>query len=417
MCQAAPALGLSEPLRWSLTRSAGGSTKRWTDVKKFLTKNDDGKDEDKKEDKPTSWEEKAAAIEVKELAKPNHQNTTVCDMSLKVHTEGELSLKPVVSTSLDTGNLKTTGTLSGTLDGKFHAAVSAEAGCAKTFQWNFPPQPYTKTYCSKFGCVLFLLQGVAEVTLEGRLNGNISIDLDVSWGVSASVSIDEHGNLHGTADQSGDPVFTPRVEIHASAEVSLTLSLGPHLTAFFVPGAPVYFPPKPLEAQLKVKAAGALVYTPDTKIPTSTDACVSFAVNLKVSTALSGIGIDPIVRELLDTQFYKKALMDSITAIENKLLSMYDKVSSCIPGFLLTTLGNLRQAIKTTADIARAAVNDLVPDWKLELPPALVIFDENFFCKPVYQADLVGHCEKMNTFCDPHTLLNDVSFKPMKFNW
>ncbi|CAE7270353.1 hypothetical protein AK812_SmicGene3004 [Symbiodinium microadriaticum] len=183
--------------------------------------------------------------------------TGTCETSMDLAVDGLMQAALTIEMSTK-GSITTMG-ISGTVRVSLDGLVKAQGSCSLNAEKWFPEKPKKKVICYKGFCIILLLQGVAELEVNGVLTGTLDLGADVDFDISGSVTVDK------TTGHAEAKFETPKIKrqvsfgLGASAFASVRAGVGPFITVFPVPGVPVNFNPM---LNLEARAQGDIKFEP-----------------------------------------------------------------------------------------------------------------------------------------------------------
>ena len=162
------------------------------------------------------------------------------------------------------------------------------------------------------GCLLIMIQGIAEVDAFGTFAGAVSASAEVTLTTRANFKANP-----ATGQVSGDGQirdFTRKAgfDFSASSDSVVRFGVGPEVVVYPMPGVPVTLRPG---VHLELRSAGTISFGQSTSFLQSAapaasaaglaqaQACAAVALNLRVTTSLSAFGIPDEMIVELDTSF------------------------------------------------------------------------------------------------------------------
>ena len=164
-----------------------------------------------------------------------------CSGHMNLSLDGLVQFDPSVAINLDAGG-KTVVGVSGMVRVSAEALLEAEGSCALEAGRRFPKRPLTKVFCAGHVCVAIILQMLAEMEIAGTMTGSTELSASADFEISSKITLDVGGNAHVDI-QSPQVKHQSGFTLAASASAVVRLSLGPELTVWPMPGAPVTFNP------------------------------------------------------------------------------------------------------------------------------------------------------------------------------
>lgn len=333
-----------------------------------------------------------------------------CDANLDFKTTGEMSLTPTLAFTANPTTDSTTLTISATVTAGLNSKLSADASCSKTWNWTFPEEPVTETVCADIVCVVFVLQGLAQATVEGSVKGFVDFSANATWDFGADVSI-EKGVAQKPSVTQDSFQHSHNVVINATASASVTVAVGPYITIVLLPGVPVEVFPKVFVAELNMKAEGDVSYptgyVPFVNSPHVDYTCASFALNMKLGAEVSGLKFTDMDLTTINTKVIVTALSDTLYNMGNMTLQRYETMGGALklPSFVESLFGSFNNAVMKAVEVAVSSVTQLIPNWDVgSLLPhyATVFWNQYFFCKTLWTGSIDNkQCEGMDTLQCP----------------
>ena len=115
--------------------------------------------------------------------------TGTCETSMDLAVDGLMQAALTIEMSTK-GSITTMG-ISGTVRVSLDGLVKAQGSCSLNAEKWFPEKPKKKVICYKGFCIILLLQGVAELEVNGVLTGTLDLGADVDFDISGSVTVDK----------------------------------------------------------------------------------------------------------------------------------------------------------------------------------------------------------------------------------
>ncbi|CAE7544065.1 unnamed protein product, partial [Symbiodinium necroappetens] len=287
---------------------------------------------------------------LKELQEEKEPIEAECETELTVAVVGvaQWSRGPEV-TAIVEDNGDTTITLTGSVRASLDIIVTGQGSCSYTL---------TKG-------VLFSLQMVATLVGSGVLTGTIEMSHDAEFDISATVTAKKNGEA--TVEVSnGRITHKESVAMVASAEASLTLSFGPELVVWPMPGIPITFAPK---INAEASAIGSIGYTP--------------AVSVYTDFEIDGFGLPEWLKDLMNDDFLMQKIRDAMVRGGEALLEQQLR-GSCWPSNPLDE--TIRKAVRKAARDAGDLLANLIPELglKWDFQPISLLKPLKLFCKEVW---------------------------------
>ncbi|CAE7220371.1 unnamed protein product [Symbiodinium sp. CCMP2592] len=323
-----------------------------------------------------------------------------CETELKVAVDGKTQWSPDMTVYVEE-NGDTRIRISASVQGSYDTIVTGQGSCSYTLRRGIPEQPKTKVFCAGKFCVMISLQMIAELVGEGVLTGTIDMSNDVEFQISAEVFAKKNGEFT-VSFSSNEVTHEEAAQIGASAEARLTLSVGPELVVWPMPGIPITLAPK-FHAEAKAKgtigvpASSLLQESESVSHPgnrpnasvelleskTLTDKlkpCHAAAVSLYTDFTITGFGIPQWLKDWLKDDFLQSRIRDAIKEGAKAMLQMWP--DDCVPG------GEVKLKVEQAAIDAGHAIAALIPGLQInwDLKPILLLKPQIFFCKEVWTA-------------------------------
>ncbi|CAE7823128.1 unnamed protein product, partial [Symbiodinium sp. CCMP2456] len=333
-----------------------------------------------------------------------------CEGRTGLALNGEIGIRSIiVEGNVDMLSGETTVDVSVETGLVLEALLEGQGACSFTAARRFPKKPYVKTVCGTYGCLIVMVQGIAEADAFGSLTGAVATKLEATLKSGASFSVDPvSGQVTGTvkgADFSrkatGD-LQCAGVDVALSADAIVRFGLGPEVVIWLIPGVPVTIKP---QVSLEIRAAGTITYSTQTgsgsliqtggglesgislvtnhSSQNEVDACVAVGLNLLATTDLSALGIPDQIAVSLDTQFLQDAIEEAIRAVAAAASAFLTSGLEC---FSSVAADATQSVIDEVTEVAIDAWDALIPDLNFDWQSPSISFLTQQYCWEVAQS-------------------------------
>ncbi|CAE7035068.1 unnamed protein product [Symbiodinium sp. CCMP2592] len=151
-----------------------------------------------------------------------------CEAGLNVAVDGVSQFSPDLTMEVNTDGW-TKIAIKGNIRTSFDTLVSGQGSCQYTLAKPLH-DPIKQVVCASKFCIIIMLSTSVKLVGKGVLTGTIEMSNEASFDVDATVELDKHGRSRVLADSPGMK-HQEAITIGASAEASVTLSVGPELMA------------------------------------------------------------------------------------------------------------------------------------------------------------------------------------------
>ncbi|CAE7550753.1 unnamed protein product [Symbiodinium sp. CCMP2592] len=259
-----------------------------------------------------------------------------------------------VSTKGTGDYVKTEAKVSGWVRASVEASVTGEGTCSYEAVTGFPKKPVKKMFCFKGGCVIFAMQMLATLKIEGTLTGSITQTYDVDFYVEGTAEINTGEIEESKVDAVVKNVeYKEGIKVAASATASVRVSVGPKFVVWPTPGLPLTFFP-----QAHAKAV----------------------LSIYMDMGITGFALPPPLDKLFDDlkDMIKDAMVDSL----NSNRRQGDPKGKCLPAGTDTV-------VKKVGDTAATIVAKVIASLGLPLQLQLVelLSSDKLFCKEPWKTD------------------------------
>eukprot|EP00439_Symbiodinium_sp_Y106_P040354 s5574_g4.t4 len=305
-----------------------------------------------------------------------------------------------VSTTGTGDYVKTEAKVSGWVRASVEASVTGEGTCSYEAVTGFPKKPVKKMFCFKGGCIIFAMQMLATLKIEGTLTGSITQTYDVDFYVEGTAEINT-----GTIEESEVDAVVKNVrykeglKIAASATASVRVSVGPKFVVWPTPGLPLTFFP---QAHAKAEASGSIQYysrvqdatglgsdirqsrdgggAQDHSVKAPLEMCAAAVLSIYMDMGITGFALPPPLDKMFDDlrEMIQDAMLDSL----NSNRQQGDPKGRCLPAGADT-------AVQKVADKAATVAATVIASLGLPLQLQLVelLSSDKLFCKEPWKSD------------------------------
>lgn len=336
--------------------------------------------------------------------------TGTCETSMDLAFDGLMQAALTIEMSTK-GSITTMG-ISGTVRVSLDGLVKAQGSCSLNAEKWFPEKPKKKVICYKGFCIILLLQGVAELEVNGVLTGTLDLGADVDFDISGSVTVDK------TTGHAEAKFETPKIKrqvsfgLGASAFASVRAGVGPFITVFPVPGVPVNFNPM---LNLEARAQGDIKFEPppesvfmiqenESATPSSSlsmlqeavssnmssgrsdmlKMCGAAALNVYIDTGITAFAIPLGFQASLDLKEITKGLTDAMLAGANAAIAVMEHTTKCLGlGFIGSPVAS---TLRSVASKAAGVLTSIIPSLNLNFGgKPVVLAVPKVFCVEAYK--------------------------------
>lgn len=300
-----------------------------------------------------------------------------------------LSVK--VSTTGTGDYVKTEAKVSGWVRASVEASVKGEGTCSYEAVTGFPKKPVKKMFCFKGGCIIFAMQMLATLKIEGTLTGSITQTFDADFYVEGTAEINTDTSQESKVDAVvKDVEYKEGTKVAASATASVRVSVGPKFVVWPTPGLPVTFFP---QLHAKVEASGSITYSRDGGGRRRTTAgpqdhaakgplemCAAAVLSIYMDMGITGFALPPPLDKMLDElqDMIDEALRNSL----NRGRREGDAKGKCLPPGAESASEKI---IAAAADVAAEAATSLGLPLQLQLVELLS--SDKLFCKEPWKTE------------------------------
>ncbi|CAE7665244.1 unnamed protein product [Symbiodinium sp. CCMP2456] len=341
--------------------------------------------------------------------------TGTCETSMDLAFDG--IVQSALTIEMSTKGKTTTIGISGTVRVSLEGLVKAEGSCSLNAEKWFPKKPKKKVICYKGFCIVLLLQGVAELEVNGVLTGSLDLGADVDFDIEGSITVDKSTG-HAEADFK-----TPKIRrqvsfgLGASAFASVRAAAGPFLTVFPVPGVPVNFNPM---LNLEARAQGDIKFEPpppgvfmiqESELSTASTSispsnvsmledtvssnvssgrsnklkmCAAAALNVYLDTGITAFAIPLHFQASFDASAIMEGITEAFMAGAKAATAVLRRIGQCSGISFMTA--PVASTLDNVAEKAAEVVNKIIPSLKLDFGgKPVVLAVPKVFCVEAYK--------------------------------